>query len=205
MIENALTSRMPTQKTGTATPSCEIADRAMPYQVSDFQAATKPMTRARTRATLNASRVRGIVTASRDAISGPTGSDVMNDCPRLNESIPANHAANCCRSGWSEPTCALAAAICSGVALIDSNAFDGSPGSTRRRRNSTTMASSSETTRKAKRRMRYVVIECSRVDAPERGPCGSRAPERRVGWSVATSSRCRTRRTASSGRSRGNR
>ena len=35
-------------------------------------------------------------------------------------------------SGWSEPTWARAAAICSWVASIDSRAFAGSPGSSRR-------------------------------------------------------------------------
>src|ERR1700712_1316987 len=79
LIENALTSRIPTQNTGTAIPSWEIADSAIPYQVFDFQAATNPITSARTSARANDSKVSGMVTASREAISGPTGNDVMND------------------------------------------------------------------------------------------------------------------------------
>ncbi len=162
---------MPTQNTGTAIPSCENAESATPYQVSAFHAATNPMMRASTSARANESSVSGTVTASRDAISGPTGSDVMNDWPRFSVSNEPNQLTNWFASGWSLPTWCCAALICSGVALIDSRAFDGSPGSTRSSRKSTTMASSSDTTRKAERRRRYRAMAVSRVDARGAG-CG---------------------------------
>ncbi len=150
----ASTSRMPTQNTGTAMPSCEKADSTRPYQRSAFQAATKPIGNASTSASTNDRRVSGMVTASREAISGPTGSDVMKDCPRFSVSSEPNQFANCSGRGRLLPTCSCAALIWSGVALADSRALAGSPGSTRSRKNSTTIASSRDTTRNAVRRRR---------------------------------------------------
>ena len=145
---------MPTQNTGTAMPSCENAESTSPYQRSAFHAATKPIGRASTSASTNDSSVSGTVTASRDAISGPTGREVMKDCPRLSVSSEPNQSANCSGSGRLLPTCSCAALICSGVALADSSALAGSPGSTRSRKKSTTIASSSDTSRNAVRRTR---------------------------------------------------
>ena len=111
---------------GTAMPSCENADSATPYQRSAFHAATKPIGRASTSASANDSSVSGTVTDRRAAISGPTGRELMNDCPRSSVRRLPNHEKNCGSSGWSLPTWRCAAAICSLVAPTESRALDGS-------------------------------------------------------------------------------
>ena len=155
-------SRRPIQKTGTAMPSCETAEIAMPYQRLDRYAAMKPTGSAITIASTKAMSVSGMVTSRRAAISGPTGSPLIYDVPRLSVASCPSQRANCSSNGWSSPTCRRAASICSGVAPIEMRAFAGSPGSRRSRKKSTMLASRSVTTRKARRRSRYVVIVSQR-------------------------------------------
>ena len=99
VMANTSTSRIPTQNTGTAMPSCENADSATPYQRSAFHAATKPIGSASTSARPNERSVSGTVTDSRAAISGPTGRELMNDSPRFSVRRLPNHEKNCCSSG----------------------------------------------------------------------------------------------------------
>ena len=94
-------SRMPTQKAGIAMNSCEKADSAAPYQRSALYAAMKPISSDSTKASPNARNVRGIVTASREAISGPTGSVLMKELPRSRVIMPRNQLTNCSCSGRS--------------------------------------------------------------------------------------------------------
>ncbi len=96
-----------------------------------------------------------MVSVSREAISGPTGRVLTKELPKSRVTMPRNQVTNCSWMGRSAPTCARAAAICSGVALIESRALAGSPGSARRSRKITTMATSNETTRMMVRRRRY--------------------------------------------------
>ena len=108
-----------------------------------------------TKASPKARKVRGIVTDRREAISGPTGRVLTKEFPRSRVIMPRNQVTNCSPMGRSAPTCARAAAICSGVALIDRSALAGSPGRARRSRKMTTIATSNETTRMMVRRTRY--------------------------------------------------
>ncbi|MDF2920699.1 MAG: hypothetical protein K0S70_4917 [Microbacterium sp.] len=79
---NTATSRMPTQKTGIAPPSCDTAEKAVPYQVRAFHAAMNPTGTAISTDRTNAMSVRGSVTFSRRRISSPTGRLFVNDRPR---------------------------------------------------------------------------------------------------------------------------
>lgn len=109
----------------------------------------------------NAASVSGMVTFSRELISGPTGSELTNDVPRSPLANCPIQWMNCSGSGRSEPMECRAAAICSGLAPTEVRAFAGSPGSIRSSTNRTTLASASETNRKARRRRRYRPISPS--------------------------------------------
>ena len=83
----------------------------MPYQRSARTAAVMPMSSASTSATTNDSSASGRVTARRAPTSGPTGRVLMYESPSSPLRSCAAQVANCCSSGWSDPTWARAAAI----------------------------------------------------------------------------------------------
>lgn len=145
---------MPSQKTGTAMPSCETALSAAPYQVRERYAARNPAGTATSTASRKAAPVSGSVTSSRAVTSGATGRELTKEVPRSPVASWESQWTNCSGTGLSVPMACRAASICSGVAPTEVSALAGSPGSVRRSRKSTTLARASETSRKPRRRSR---------------------------------------------------
>ncbi len=67
-------------------PELREGGQRRPVPAVRLPRATKPIGRASTSASAKESSVSGTVTDSREAISGPTGSELMNDWPRFSVS-----------------------------------------------------------------------------------------------------------------------